>query len=91
MIVAGALVLGWFIGRRSAGEGSQDRMQRAMQERQLAEAAYSSLPPASQQEADTLIRAKQYLAAIKLVREQDGPDLRAAKLAVDARRKSIGA
>lgn len=90
LIVAGALALGWFMGRQSAFSGSEDRAARQMQERQLAEAAYASLPPAVQQDADKLIRTKNYIGAIKIVRENSGLDLRASKMAVDARKKLLG-
>lgn len=90
MVVAGAVALGWFWGRRSARPDRDSAGFDRLQILQSAEAAFSRLSPATQQEADQLILSKKYIEAVKLVRNEASLDLRDAKHAIDNRKCALG-
>lgn len=91
LIAAATFVFGWLLGRGSASSRDEGKEGRQALERQSAEAAFASLPAETQQEADRLIGARKYIEAIKLVRDHSSLDLRSAKLAIDERRRRLGA
>jgi ribosomal protein L7/L12 len=85
IIAAGAWTAGFLLGRLTTGGG--DREARRLAEAEAARSAFAALSPDRQGEVDRLIRDKQTIAAIKLVRETTGLGLKESKAAVDARRR----
>ncbi len=92
-LLMGAVAYAAFLfGRATAGGASpEEREHKRMEQRQQAAQLFSSLSPDAQQQVDERIRAGKIIEAIKIVREYSGAGLRESKLAVDARRASMGA
>lgn len=85
--VAAAIVAVFFywLGREQGGETRAERADRVAVERMHAASALTGLPQDKRDEIDDLIRAKQMIAAIKLIRTSTSLDLKGAKDAADAR------
>lgn len=85
--IAAALIAVFFywLGRKQGGETRAERQDRIAVDRMHAVAALTGLPQDKRDEIDDLIRAKQMIAAIKIIRLATKLDLKGAKDAADAR------
>ena len=90
-IAAAAIaVFFYWLGRRQGGETPSERADRIATAQMHAASALKQLPQDKRDEIDDLIRGKQMIAAIKLIRTSSGLDLKAAKDAADQRKLELG-
>ena len=83
-------VLFYWLGRRQGGETPSERADRIATAQMQAASALKQLPQDKRDEIDDLIRSKQMIAAIKLIRTSANLDLKGAKDAADARAAELG-
>ena len=90
--IVAAIIAGVFywLGRRHGGETPAERADRIAIDRMQAASALKQMPQDKRAEIDELIKAKQMIAAIKLIRTSTGLDLKSAKDAADQRRAELG-
>ncbi|MEO1251573.1 MAG: hypothetical protein AAFW81_04410 [Pseudomonadota bacterium] len=92
LVLAAVAYVAFLFGRatknRSGDSGNRELA--AMRQREAAEHVFASLPRPAQQEIDAKIQEGKTIEAVRLVRQHAGVGLREAKLAVDARRASMG-
>ncbi|MFZ1990846.1 MAG: hypothetical protein WAW96_13875 [Alphaproteobacteria bacterium] len=90
--IAAAIIAVFFywLGRSHGGETPSERADRIATARMQAASALKQMPQDKRAEIDDLIRGKQMIAAIKLIRSSTGLDLKGAKDAADQRRSELG-
>ena len=79
----------YWLGRRNSSETPSERADRLATARMQAASALKQVPQDKREEIDGLIRGKQMIAAIKLIRASAGLDLKGAKDAADQRRSEL--